>query len=557
MNSVFKKTLIFVAVMAAVGGMGWFGRKTYKKTVEHRLVAQAKDYLAKKDYHNTSLCVQRALQLNPISPGAAQVMADMLEEVDAPTALVWRTRAAKLQPGNMEQRFHWAETAIRMHDVPSATEALDGLDAMAKATATYHKLKGALAWSLHQTDEAEKEYLEADRLEPENLTVQLNLATTRLTSTNENIAKTARVSLQELSTHSEVRLEALHQLFADAVAHKSSEQAVAYSLQIVKDPSATFRDKIDYLELLRETKSSEYSNWLAALEKASVTDSTNAFALAHWKATTGNPIDALRWIKSLPPQIQTNQPVPLVMTDCQMAVKDWKGILAEVDKADWGEANYYKLALQSLAERSLGESAAADVSWRKSVRASDHRLDRLARLAEITGVWGWTSEKSEVLTEIVDEFPQETWALDQLASQLHASGKTLEMERLYSKAYSKDPSNIRLKNNLANLYLLQKTELPKAYEMAKEVYNDSTNNPFFASTYAYSLLLQSKSDEALKVVNGLKAEYLQIPSVALYYGVVQAKAGHKDISREALKRAQAGNLLPEERAIVQLAEAQR
>jgi predicted Zn-dependent protease len=537
--------------------MGWFGRKTYKKTVEHRLVAQAKDYLAKKDYHDTSLCVQRALQLNPVSPGAAQVMADMLEEVDAPTALVWRTRAAKLQPGNMEQRFHWAETAIRMHDVSSATEALDGLDAQAKATATYHKLKGALAWSVHHTDEAETEYLEADRLEPENLTVQLNLATTRLTSTNENIAKAARVSLQALSTHSEVRLEALHQLFADAVAHKSSEQAVAYSLQIVQDPSAAFRDKIDYLELLRETKSSGYSNWQAALEKASITDSANAFALAHWKATTGNPIDALRWIKSLPPQIQTNQPVPLVMTDCQMAIKDWKGILAEVDKADWGEANYYKLALQSLAERSLGESAAADVSWRKSVRLAEHRLDRLARLAEITGVWGWTSEKSEVLTEIVDEFPQETWALDQLASQLHASGKTLEMERLYSRAYSKDPSNIRLKNNLANLYLLQKTELPKAYEMAKEVYNDSTNNPFFASTYAYSLLLQSKSDEALKVVNGLKAEYLQIPSVALYYGVVQAKAGHKDISHEALKRAQAGNLLPEERAIVQLAEAQR
>jgi predicted Zn-dependent protease len=182
-------------------------------------------------------------------------------------------------------------------------------------------------------------------------------------------------------------------------------------------------------------------------------------------------------------------------------------------------------------------------------------LDRLSRLAEIAGVWGWSPEKSEALTEIIDEYPAENWAIDQLAGQLYASGKTLEMENLFSKIYSKDPSNIRLKNNLANLYLLRKTELEKAHEMAKEAYTSSTNNPFFASTYAYSLLLQDKKDEALKIVNGLKAEYLQIPSVALYYGVVQAQAGHKEMSREALKRAQAGKLLPEERAIVQLAEA--
>ena len=238
-----------------------------------------------------------------------------------------------------------------------------------------------------------------------------------------------------------------------------------------------------------------------------------------------------------------------------MAIKDWKGILAEVNQEDWSEANYYKLALQALAERSLGQNAASDVSWRKALRISSHRLDRLSRLAEITGVWGWTPETSEVLTEIVDEYPQETWAIDQLAGQLHASGKTLEMERLFSRVYSKDPSNIRLKNNLANLYLLRKTELPKAYEMAKEVYNSSTNNPFFASTYAYSLLLQNKGDEALKVVNGMSAEYLKIPAVALYYGVVQAQAGHKEISREAFKRAQDGHLLPEEKAMVQLAEA--
>jgi len=554
MKSFAKKTLIFIAVMAAVAGAGWFGRKFYKRTVERRLVAQAREYLAKKDFHNTALCAQRALQLNPVSASAAEIMADMLEETGSPAALGWRTRAAKLEPENVTQRYHWAETAIKAHDVASATEALEGVNEAEKATVAYHKLKGALAWSIHNTDEAEKEYLEAARLDPASSAIKLNLATIRLTSTNQEVANSARLSLQEMATNADFRLSALHQLFIDALARKSTDQAIAYSAQIAKDPTAAFSDKIDYLELLRQNKSPEYVGWLAAVEKESTATSANAFALGHWKATTGKPADALRWLKNLPPQIQTNQPVPLVITDCQMAIKDWKAILTEVDREDWGEATYYKLALQALAQRSLDQSSAADVSWRKALRASAHRLDRLSRLAEITGVWGWTSEKSEVLTEVVDEFPQEMWAIDQLAGQLYASGKTLEMEKLYSSVYSKDPSNIRLKNNLANLYLLRKTELPKAYEMAKEVYNSSTNNPFFASTYAYSLLLQNKNDEALKVVNGLKSEYLKIPSVALYYGAVQAQTGHKDMSREALKVAQNGQLLPEEKAIVQLAE---
>ena len=107
-------------------------------------------------------------------------------------------------------------------------------------------------------------------------------------------------------------------------------------------------------------------------------------------------------------------------------------------------------------------------------------------------MWGWQSQRSEVLAEIISEFPQESWAIDEVATQLYADGKTSELESLFSKAYAKDPSNPRLKNNLANLYLLRKTELDKAYTLAKEAYDSATNNPFFASTYAYSLLLQDK-----------------------------------------------------------------
>jgi Flp pilus assembly protein TadD len=124
-----------------------------------------------------------------------------------------------------------------------------------------------------------------------------------------------------------------------------------------------------------------------------------------------------------------------------------------------------------------------------------------------------------------------------------------------SKTSEIDPSDVRVKNCLANVFLLRRTELEKAHRLANEAYTTAPDNPFFTSTYAYSLLLQNRKEEALQVLSHVRAEDLQIPSVAAYYGVIQAQSGHNDIAKDPLKRAQAGTLLPEEKEIVRQAMA--
>jgi hypothetical protein len=68
-------------------------------------------------------------------------------------------------------------------------------------------------------------------------------------------------------------------------------------------------------------------------------------------------------------------------------------------------------------------------------------------------------------------------------------------------------------------------------------------------------LLQNKPDEAVKVLSDLKPEHLEIPSIAAYYGVVQASSGHRDVAKTPLERAEAAPLLPEEKEIVHLARS--
>src|SRR5450631_4492522 len=168
MNNLVKKMLVFLLVMGVVAVAGWYGRKAYKNAMERHAVTEARQYLDKKDVRNASLCLQRALQINPMSLPASQIMADILEAAGVPAALGWRIHVSQLQPQNMTNRLLWAETAIKLKDVKSAAAALDGVDEKSKASPVYLKLAGAMAWNLGKADEAQKYYRQALKLEPKN-----------------------------------------------------------------------------------------------------------------------------------------------------------------------------------------------------------------------------------------------------------------------------------------------------------------------------------------------------------------------------------------------------
>jgi len=555
MNGLIKKFLIFVVVMGVVAAAGWFGRKAYKSATEQRLITQASRYLGTNDFRNAGLCLRRALQVNPMSLRAARMIADMLDTMNLPAALSWRTRAAQLQPGNMTYRLEWAETALKHGDLNSAEAALGGITGGGKTSAAYHKLAGALAWSKHNGAAAETHYSEALRLEPTNLAIVLNLATIRLGSTNRVTAQAARVSLEQLSTNANCRVTALHDLEQEAIARQSVADALKFSKELATGESANFNDKIDYLHLLKGCTNADFEPWLALLKQQATNSPLRAFALGRWMAAAQGPTVALSWLASLPPPLQTNQPVPLIVTDCKMLVKDWTGLLRMVEKQDWADANFYRSAVEARAQRSLGNDFASRAAWRTCLRASAHRLDRLARMAQVTSTWDWKPENMEVLREIVAEFPKERWAANSLIAQLYATGNTRELLDILSKMNEADPEDARVKNNLANLYMLRKAELGRAFRLAREAYTSVPTDPYFSSTYAYALLLQKRPVEALKVLAELNPKYLQVPTIAAYYGIVQAESGHKDLAKEPLHLAQRASLLPEEKELVHQATA--
>lgn len=554
MNAFVRKTLIVVAVMAVVAVAGWAGRKAYLRATMHRLLADASEYLQKQDLKQASLCLRRALSLNSVNVTANKLMADLLEEAGSPAALGWRIRTAQLQTNNVEYRFAWAQTALKMNDSASAVQALRGVDEKSRSTAEFHKLRGVLAWNMHLPAEAEKEFSEALRLEPTNQVISLNLATIGLVSTNPAVADNARLELEKVPTNSPLHLIALRFLTTDALTHKSFDRALFFSQQVIHDPKSTYADRLTHLQTLDVSKNPAFDSWLTTLKIDAGGSPQHAYILGHWLLNEKSPAVALQWLQSLPRETQTNQPVPLAITDCQIVMKDWNGLLALVQKQDWDELNYYRLSLEALASRNTGESIAEKSAWRRALVMSSSRLDRLAKLDQFTAAWGWPQERTQVLQEIGSAFPKEIWADEELAGVFYANGNTRALADLFDKMYSADPSNLRLKNNLATVLMLLKSDTQKAQRLALESYTSSTNNPFFACTYAYSLLLQSKPEEAVKIVGTLNSDYLKNPSIAAYYGVVEAETGHRDQAKAALKLAMSARLLPEELELVHKAE---
>ena len=398
-------------------------------------------------------------------------------------------------------------------------------------------------------------YAEAFKREPGNPAVRFNLATIRLASTNNAQAELGRQDLKQMALSGDFKFRALEYLKADATAHSNLGAALTYSKSILQETNATLADRMDHLQLMRALKEPGFEAWRADLEQDAQHSPAIAFAYGQWTLTVKGPTNTFRWLQTLPLAIQTNQPVPLIMADCYLLMNDWNGLLASVTHQAWGQGDCFRLALEARAENGLGDTMASRAAWEKALRLASHSLEQLARLSQLSEKWGWSDQHLAVLKRIVADFPEARWAKDKLMAELYNSGNSNELQRFLSESFESDPANASIKNNFASICLLRKSGLENAYRLAEEAYQSEPSNPYFISTYAYSLLLQKRSGAAEKIISEIKPEFLKIPSIAAYYGLVQAETGHKDIARVALKRAETAPLLPEEKELVRVAES--
>ena len=552
-----RKIVIILLCCTTALLAGYAGYRGYKVWKQSHMISLARGFLAKSDNRNALLCLQQALRSNSRNIEACRLMAELAEASHSPAVLQWRNRVVELNPKSVEDRLALAAAAITLRDVITATNALVGISEDGKKTAGYHNLAGTVAAGINQVSEAQFHFLEQSRLEPTNPVPQLNLAVIRLKETNAQVLAEARASLKQLCANPVLRRQALRELVVDAMRYKQTNEALAMSKELLQQTNSLFRDRLLRLDVLRSTQNPEFNTSLAAFQKEAANDMGKAYELATWQMARTGPADVLPWLSSLPMNLQTNQPVALLIAECRSLSQDWRGLRASLETQSWAELDFVRHAFLARAMRGQDLTSSAKTEWGMASKIANARKENLVMLLRLAAQWNWQGEGEEILWTIVNRYPGEKWATRALTQILMASGQTRPLMMLLGQQLKSRPADLSTKNNLAMTALLLNAQELKPYDLAREVYQKAPTNTAYASTYAFSLHLQDKSAEALKVLETLTPQDLEDPSVAGYYGLVLKATGNGAKAKKYLDLASKTKGLPEEQKLFDKARGGR
>jgi hypothetical protein len=553
-----RKIIIILLCCTILLLLGYCSYRAYELWKQGHWMTLAMQYAEKKDAKNELLCLEQALKANPRNVEACRMIANLASAAGSPSALTWREKVVDLDPGSLNDRLALAQSAMLASDYITASNALAGVNPADKKTVNYLDVAGELATAGNNQGEAEADFAEASRLDPSNPVSQFSLAFIELHGTNALDMDEARVNLKRITmncTNAFVRSQAQRELVYDALRFRDYNAALSYSKDLVQQPNAGFPDRLVRLEVLRVTKNDEYNTALAACQQEASKNTTKLTQMTFWLMERNQLAQAQAWLQSLSPDIQTNPPAAVFVVQCQMLQQEWSAIQSTASKENWGNMEFMRHAYVAYAMRQQGSSEASRAEWDLAVSDANGRLDKMSTLVGSAARWNWPDETRQLLWSIVQNFPQAKWAQDALQGILYRHGSTRPLMQLFSMQVNRNPTDLQAKNNLAIVAMLLRAQEINPYGLAQEVYQHAPTNSFYKCTYAFSLHLQGKDADALKIMQQLPPQTFENSSTAGYYGVILKAAGDKAQASVYLKRSVKGQLLPEERALFQQAMA--
>jgi len=541
------KKIIIVAVLLVVGAVGvWLGLPAYRAGKEKKFAAQAMAALVNGENRKALLSAQQVLVLNSNNVTACRVMAELADLSRSPHALVWRRRVAEIEP-TRSNKLVFAASALRYEQppFPLATQTLTDLGEATNEVA-FQLVSAQLALKQNRIADGEKHLQQAIRLEPANESHRINLGVIRLESRDPAVSAVARAELEQRAGNA----QALRALLVHHTSRRRFVEAEQYSSALLKLTNSAWGDKLEHLTLLRGAQSPQFDPFLATLQRDAATNVFAASELVTRLTELGAATNAVDWVKSLPAAMQKEPPLPVAVASAYFSTARWRELEELLNAREWPERDFMRKALLTFAVRKQGGTDAAAAHWRDALKLAGERPELLGSLAQMANAWGWTNETESTLWRAAKDFPKERWPLESLQNGFMRHRNTRGVLEVNALMLERQPTNAAALNNWAALALLLHTNLTRAHEVARQVYDRGTNNFAFVSTYAWSLQVQGKSAEALKLMDTLKPAELNDPAVAGYYGAILVAAGQKEKARTYLDRTVGAPLLPEELKLV-------
>ena len=540
-------------VVVALIACGFTSVKLYRHFEPKRLTHRAKEMIQAGDFHGAALTLTRAIQINANSYVATRVMADLMEKMRMPQAIEWRRRTAELNPTELTDVLSWADLALREGQTAVATEALKTVPVEKRGNAGWHSRAGLAAIRSGHWKIAGEHFREATRLEPENDLHRYNSALVQIQSSDPKERAAALAVLDKPELQGRVRVFSKRAIVAQLNREGQTADALEHSTALLATKDAELADYLAHLDLLQKLNQDCSGPLAAAKEKASQ-HALEAIALIQWFRLRGKAEDALTWMEELPEPIIGDPAVQAAHGDCLFALRLWNELKACALDANWGSANVRRLALLAYASAQLGDQNSASSLWASAVRQAGTHRTQLSQLAALAANWGWKLELRQALWAAA-ESPNPAWALKVLHGSYMADGDTANVLRVAQRQVGNDPTDLKALNNVVHCELLLQTDLERTMKKAQDLAVKVPDDPIIRSTYAFALLANGRSAEALSEMGRIPKEKLAEPSLAFYCALIEAANGNADRARDLFQLSETTRFLPEEKALRTAAQA--
>ena len=547
----FSRLLLVLAIMMAIPVIGlliWKGPGYCRLKYRQFAIHYAHEALAKKDFAAAASWGVGLLRVDPRNAATVRLIADIEEAQGLPDVLKWRARVVQFEPGNVDNYYAWAKSALAAGNLDVVLYVLQKVPPQVQQnSAPYHELMAAWAAATRKFDLADSHFSQAARIEPKNPAHAVNLATLRLQSANPDIAANARQELERFTEDPAMRLQALRALLGDAVRKNELERILILRKKLLSVANHELGDDLLCLHVIQGT--AEFSAELARIESAAAGNFLKVVQVADWMTAHKLTAEALRWLNDQPRTAGDLIPVQMSTADAHMACADWNGLIKFLANKNWKHLDFMRKAMILRAERETNMKTYA-TGWEKLAASLNERGEDSLLLGQLVHGWGWKDEATGLFWSAAQKNgPARRLALRNLWIQYAAIGDTAGLLRVAQNFYKDKPDELTAKNNFAFLSLLLGVNQAAATRLAGEVAVSSPPLPAAVCTYAYSLHLAGKKVESLSVMQRLSEEELKQPGIALYYALVLYANGQKDSASKYASLVVKDRLLPEEKEL--------
>ncbi len=535
-------TLILLVIAGVLGAGGYRGYHYFRRK---KIITNAKSALECGDYRAASIHARRIFQLYPEDADASLIMAKIMETAKPEEAIFWRHKALEKRPDDIDNVVAIAKLKLNLGQIGAAQRLLKRSHSEGARHADFQFVSGQLALAANNPKQAEEYLLKAVELNPRQNDYQfaLGLAELRLDSPEKRPG--ARERLTRLLDVDEYRQLSLQLLLTDMLQHQEMQAAKELSEKIANDPNSTFDVRLLRLEVLRRMRLPDFATLLQTLQAESRESNKSILELLTWLRNHNMSLLAIEWARTMPRKIASDPLLKLAFAECHLRVQDWESVKELTSSGDWGAYKFFALALQAKLFRYEGRLTQAQTAWNSAMMEAKILQQMQVKLLRLAQSWGWNAEAEPLLWQLTENPNPPDFVFEQLENRLIAHGDSESLCRLWTRKQALDPSDPVAANKLALLLLLRDENLEQAHKMAVDAYLADSKNPFFASTYAFSLFKQSKVQAALNMLSALPPEKLQEPSIAACYAAILIAADDKVKAREVLVKIKPDNLLPE------------